>query len=171
VAYADALFDRGRYPEALSIYEALLRATSDNNKLVFKLALCLRAAGNLVGARDALAALVGRNIAYSNYRAVLELASVEQSLGNHDPAIDLLRRACAQTQRLELRLELARALTLRGNESDSDELDALVEDILHDFKTAPLFYRRKNRELFRSTKRLRREMRAPFSGAPLHPVR
>ena len=152
--YADALLDARRYPEARILYEQMLHSTSDNRSLLLRLARCARSEGLLKETVELLGPIVEADIKYDDYKAALELAAVNAELGQHAEAVALLRRVTAQSSRLDLRLELARALLLQPEKSTAD-IAHLLDEIMADFRSSPAFYRRENRRVFRETRKLR----------------
>jgi hypothetical protein len=153
--FADGLLEARRFAEARPLYEQLLQSTSDNRSLLLRLAQCDRGEGLLEQAAEILRPIVNTDLKYSDYRAALELASIETELARNSEAVILLKRITAQSDRLDLRLELAKALLLQAKGAP-DETMRLLDDIIADFRSSPPFYRRENRRVFRDAKRLRR---------------
>jgi len=155
--YADGLLEARRFAEASAIYEQLLKSTSENKSLLMRLALCAKGAGNAQAASDILRSIVGRDPKFADYRAAIELAAIEREQGRVSEAATLMKTVNEQTSRLDLRLELARAMMGCSGGSKA-ELEALLDDIIADFRTSPAFYRRENRRVFREARRLRRDV-------------
>ena len=153
--FADALLEAHRFAEARTLYEQLLQFTSDNRSQLLRLAQCARGEGLLEQAAEILRPIVNTDLKYSDYRAALELASIETELARNSEAVTLLKRITAQSDRLDLRLELAKALLLLP-QGATEETKRLLDEIIADFRSSPPFYRRENRRVFRDAKRLRR---------------
>jgi hypothetical protein len=155
--YVEGLMREKEYSKALPIIEEMLQGTNENSLLLFQLARCLNASGDKKRAIEILTSLYKRNPALFDYQCSILLAQLESEIGDQESSENRLRSIASQNSRLEIKLELAKALA--GSGKNSEEVRTLLATIIEDFRSSPAFYRRRNRAVFRSAKRLQRSLR------------
>lgn len=153
--YADALFDAGDYRAARSLYEVMLKATAENKQLLLRVARCLRQEGEDKVALDILSRVVSQDYKCDDYKAALELADLHGKFGQAPEAVRLLSDICEVSQRLDVRLALAKAkLSVSEGATNLGEAETVLKEVLVEFKASPGFYRKRNRWVFQEAKRL-----------------
>jgi|LakMenEpi03Aug12_release.lakeMendotaPanAssembly.Ray.scaffolds.fasta_scaffold252779_2 hypothetical protein len=155
--YVEGLMREREYSKALPLIEEMLQGTNENSLLLFQLALCLNASGNKKRAIEILTSLYDRNPALFDYQGSILLAQLESEMGDQEAAEKRLRAIASQNSRLEIKLQLAKTLAAHGK--NLGEAQSLINTIIEDFRSSPSFYRRRNRAVFRSAKRLQRALR------------
>jgi len=169
---ADGLFDAGKFDEALGAYEGILKSSAENRSILYRVAQCHHKLAELDKAQTILQEIVKHDRKFQDYQAVLELAEIAQERGDARQALTLLRELNTISSRLDLRLALVRATlestgTPNGDPipASNDHVCVLLDEIIHDFRSSPAFYRRENGRIFREARRLRRGLGAISASA------
>jgi putative thioredoxin len=129
IAEARNLLEAGNHAEAAAIYQAVLRAESDNVSALAGLARCQLAAGDIDGARATLARVPAAKASHAEVagaRAALELASSPVDAGE----VNRLNAAvAADPADHQARFDLALALNAAGRRQEA--LDHLLYIVRH----------------------------------------
>lgn len=155
LAYADALLDAQKLPEAVGRYRDVLRQSADSKEALHGLSRALMAMGRPLEAIEELAHLMELNPEFRDYSAALDYAEALWQAGQHDDAIGLLTGLVGVSKRINHRMALAHYLKEQG---DSATARSELDQALRDFASSPDFVQRRDQRWAERARKLLAEL-------------
>ena len=141
LAYADALLEAQKLPEAAGRYRDVLRQATDSKEAQ--------------EAVEELARLMDLNPEFRDYSAALDYAEALWQAGQHEDAIGLLSGLVGVSKRINHRMALAHYLKEQG---DSATARSELDQALRDFASSPDFVQRRDQRWAERARKLLAEL-------------
>jgi len=140
----DALVRRGRYPEAVAVFERLLESEGPSvpPEARFDIAMAYKALGRFRDARDQLSLIVGRDPRFHAGEALLELADCHGQMRETEQARTSYEQLLGLMSLPEARYRYGVLLDGLGQKSVAAEQ---MKRLLDDLDKSPEFHQQKNR--------------------------
>jgi hypothetical protein len=142
IAYANALYDAGRYAEAVKSFEIILETRGDEPDALYGLGRCRIELGEAERAIEPLSRLIAKNRAYRDYAACLDLADAYAKAGQDDDAVDLLEGLVRTSPRVLHCLALARLLVELGR---VEEAQTVLGRGIDEYESSPPSIKKRDR--------------------------
>jgi hypothetical protein len=155
LAYADALLDAQKLPEAVGRYRDVLRQSPDSKEALHGLSRALLSLDRPLEAIEELARLMELDPAFRDYSAALDYAEALWQAGQHEDAIGLLTGLVGVSKRINHRMALAHYLKEQG---DSATARTELDQALRDFASSPDFVQRRDQRWAERARKLLAEL-------------
>ncbi|HEY3668280.1 MAG TPA: tetratricopeptide repeat protein [Polyangiaceae bacterium] len=155
LAYADALLDAQKLPEAVGRYRDVLRQSPDSKEALHGVSRALLSLSRPLEAIDELAHLMELDSAFRDYSAALDYAEALWQAGQHEDAIGLLTGLVGVSKRINHRMALAHYLKEQG---DSATARSELDQALRDFASSPDFVQRRDQRWAERARKLLAEL-------------
>jgi hypothetical protein len=142
IAYANALYDAGRYADAVKSFEIIIQTRGDDPAALYGLGRCFIELGEAERAIEPLSKLVGKNRAYRDYAACLDLADAYAKAGHDDDALDLLEGLVRASPRVQHHLALAHLLVDAGR---IEEAQKALRQGIEEYESSPPGIKKRDR--------------------------
>jgi len=155
LAYADALLDAQKLPEAIGRYRDVLRQSPVSKEALHGLSRALLSLDRPLEAIEELARLMELDPAFRDYSAALDYAEALWQAGQHEDAIGLLTGLVGVSKRINHRMALAHYLKEQG---DSVTARSELDQALRDFASSPDFVQRRDQRWAERARKLLAEL-------------
>ncbi len=151
LALADALFFHKQYDEALPLYDELVTHDWGNKRALYSLALTQLALGKFSDAVEILERLIEIDKSYMDYAAYRAFIDALWKCERQQEALSHARALAKGGTRIDHRVLLGEYLY---KTSALEEAEAILVDVLSDFKHSPRYVKRMGYKAYRQAKRM-----------------
>jgi hypothetical protein len=153
---AQGLHDKNKYTESCRLFGEVLGMDKHNKEALHGLGLCLAKLGEKQSAIERFEELVNLDLAYGDFSASEELASLYWETGDKESSLDLMKRVAQKSKRISHMTMLGQYLT---EFKDHDSAKRVLNEVVDDYENSPGYVRRMNRRWIGRARTLLRSLR------------